>query len=169
MRMSIGELGRRSGLPTSTIRYYEEVGVLARSSRVSGRRVFEEPDLDRLLVVSFAQEAGFSLREIRQLFDGFASDTPAGMRWKTLATAKLAELESAATRIEAMKTLLKEALRCGCIELESCGRLFRTSGSPGRDESSNGVSPPASRSRRPSAAEVRSGEATRRVVLRRRP
>lgn len=125
MEMSIGEFSRRSRLSASTIRYYEEIGLLPRPSRTSGRRVYDEPALDRLLVVKIAKEAGFSLREIRQLFTGFENGTPAGTRWQKLATAKLAEIEVLAARIESMKQLLSKALQCGCIDLETCGRLFR--------------------------------------------
>jgi MerR family redox-sensitive transcriptional activator SoxR len=125
MEWSIGELSRRSGLPSPTIRYYEETGLLPRAARVSGRRVYDEAIVDRLLVITFAKEAGFTLREIKQLFNGFASETPAGKRWQKLATAKLAEMEALAARIEVMKKMLHEALRCGCVELESCGALFR--------------------------------------------
>lgn len=128
MEMTIGELAERAGLAASTIRYYEEVKLLPRPARASGRRVFDETTLDRLLVITFAKEAGFSLREIRQLFDGFASDTPAGVRWQKLATAKLAEMEALAARIDAMKQLLREALRCGCVDLDACGKLFGARG-----------------------------------------
>lgn len=130
MAMSIGDLARLSGLPTSTIRYYEEIGVLGRPERVNGRRVFDERAADRLLVVTSAQEAGFSLREIRQLFAGFSSETPAGVRWQALATSKLAELETLAARIEVMKSLLREHVRCGCVDLETCGRLLRAAQPP---------------------------------------
>lgn len=126
MEMSIGEVARRAGLATSAIRYYEEVGLLPRPARAGGRRVFDEQTLDRLLVIEFAKEAGFTLREIRQLFTGFASDTPAGRRWQKLAGAKLAEVEALAARIEVMKKLLREALRCGCIDLDACARIFRS-------------------------------------------
>ncbi|MDP9190229.1 MAG: MerR family transcriptional regulator [Acidobacteriota bacterium] len=81
--MTIGDLSRRSGLPASTIRYYEDKGLIPRPMRASGRRVFDESALDRLLLVECAKEAGFSLRDIRQLFDGFASGTPAGVRWRS--------------------------------------------------------------------------------------
>jgi MerR family transcriptional regulator, redox-sensitive transcriptional activator SoxR len=123
--MTIGQLAERAGVAASTIRYYEEVKLLPRPARASGRRVFEEATLDRLMVITFAKEAGFSLREIRQLFDGFASDTAAGARWQKLATAKLAEMEALERRIKTMKELLREALRCGCVELDACGKLFR--------------------------------------------
>jgi len=125
MSMSIGELSRRSGLPAPTIRYYEEIGLIPSPERSGGRRVFEQSMLDRLLLIECAKEAGFSLREIGQLFKGFASGTPAGVRWKTLATAKLAEVEALAIRVETMKALLAEALRCGCVDLTACGRLLQ--------------------------------------------
>ena len=79
-------------------------------------------------MIAFAKEAGFTLREIKQLFNGFASETPAGVRWQKLATAKLAEMEALAVRVEAMKELLRVALRCGCVELDSCAELFRANG-----------------------------------------
>lgn len=126
MTMSIGELAERSGLSTPTIRYYEEVGLLPRPVRASGRRVYDERTIDRLQVITFAKGAGFKLREIRQLFDGFASDTPAGVRWQNLATTKLAELEALTARIVVMKKLLREALLCGCVELDACGKLFQS-------------------------------------------
>jgi MerR family redox-sensitive transcriptional activator SoxR len=125
MEMTIGEFAGRAGLTASTIRYYEDLGLLPRPARVSGRRVFDDQALDRLLVITFATQAGFSLREIRQLFDGFASETPAGERWQKLATVKLAEMEALATQIDTMKRLLREALRCGCVELNACGKVLR--------------------------------------------
>jgi MerR family transcriptional regulator, redox-sensitive transcriptional activator SoxR len=125
MTMSIGELSRRSGVSAPAIRFYEETRLLPRPARVSGRRVYDDDAVDRLRVITFAKEAGFTLREIKQLFNGFAGDTPAGIRWQKLATQKLAEMEALAARVEAMKELLREALRCGCVELERCGTLFR--------------------------------------------
>lgn len=125
MEISIGELARRAGVATSAIRYYEEVGLLPAPRRSSGKRLFDERALDRLLVIAFAKEAGFTLREIRQLFSGFATTTPAGARWRKLATVKLDEIEALSRRIDAMKNLLREALRCGCIELDACAKVIR--------------------------------------------
>lgn len=128
MVLSIGELSRESGLSSPTIRYYEKMGLLPRAPRVSGRRVYDDAMLDRLLVITFAKGAGFTLCEIKQLFNGFASETPAGVRWQKVASAKLAEMDALAARVEAMKELLGVALRCGCVELDSCAKLFRSQG-----------------------------------------
>lgn len=83
-----------TNVKTATIRYYEQVRWLPRPARATGRRVYDEGTIDRLQVIGFAERAGSSLRHIRRLFDGFASDTPADVRWQNLATTKLAELDA---------------------------------------------------------------------------
>jgi MerR family transcriptional regulator, copper efflux regulator len=64
----IGELAARSGVPVKTIRYYEEIGVLAPAERMpSGYRDYDEPAIDRLAFVRAAQAVGLTLGEIRQV------------------------------------------------------------------------------------------------------
>ena len=75
--MTIGELSRKSGIPSQTLRFYEREGILPAPSRIgSGRyRDFDESALRTLRFVNEAKEAGFTLRQIRELFD--AKDTTA--------------------------------------------------------------------------------------------
>jgi MerR family transcriptional regulator, copper efflux regulator len=64
----IGELATRSGVPVKTIRYYEEIGVLAPAGRMpSGYRDYDEPAIDRLAFIRAAQAVGLTLGEIRQV------------------------------------------------------------------------------------------------------
>jgi DNA-binding transcriptional MerR regulator len=64
----VGELARRSGTPSSTLRYYEKLGLLPRVSRNnSGYRDYPNETLDQLVLIRRAKELGFSLREIRVL------------------------------------------------------------------------------------------------------
>jgi MerR family transcriptional regulator, copper efflux regulator len=66
--MRIGELAARSGVPVKTIRYYEEIGVLAAAPRTpSGYRDYDEPALDRLGFIRAAQAVGLTLGEVRQV------------------------------------------------------------------------------------------------------
>ena len=66
--MQIGELASRSGVPVKTIRYYEEIGVLAAPARTpSGYRSYDETALDHLAFVRAAQAVGLTLGEIRQI------------------------------------------------------------------------------------------------------
>jgi DNA-binding transcriptional MerR regulator len=64
----IGELAELSGVPAKTIRYYEEIDVLAAPARTaSGYREYDESTLDRLAFVRAAQALGFTLGEIREI------------------------------------------------------------------------------------------------------
>ncbi|HMG36060.1 MAG TPA: MerR family transcriptional regulator [Blastocatellia bacterium] len=118
--LSISEVAQRMGLRASAIRYYEQIGVLPRARRVSGRRRYDQTTLERLAVIQRARQAGFSLDEIRQLFFGFARTTRPSERWEKLAQRKLAELEALTQEIESMRTLLQES--CGCEALDECGK-----------------------------------------------
>ena len=90
--LAIGEVARQTGLRTSALRYYESVGVLPPPRRVNGQRRFDADVVRLLRTVRFAQDAGFSVAEIRTLFHGFGTHVPPAARWRKLADRKLAEL-----------------------------------------------------------------------------
>jgi MerR family transcriptional regulator, redox-sensitive transcriptional activator SoxR len=118
--LSIGEVARRSGVRTSALRYYEDAGILPATARVGGRRVYDSDMLRRIDVLRFAQQAGFTLDEIKTLFHGFGSSTPLSARWHKLANAKLKELDALAERVQLMRRALKTSLECGCVRIEDC-------------------------------------------------
>jgi MerR family copper efflux transcriptional regulator len=65
-KMKIGELAARSGMPASTIRYYEQEGLLPRASRgANGYRVYQESALEQLNLIDTGQKLGFTLDAIR--------------------------------------------------------------------------------------------------------
>jgi MerR family transcriptional regulator, redox-sensitive transcriptional activator SoxR len=118
---SIGAVARRAGVATSAIRYYETIGLLPLPMRLrNGRRRYDASAVQRLRVIERAQEAGFTLGEIRELFFGFAAGTHPNARWETLARRKLADLEEQLARIHAMQALLTEGMRCHCLTIEQC-------------------------------------------------
>jgi MerR family redox-sensitive transcriptional activator SoxR len=123
--LSIGEVSRQAGLRASAIRYYEQAGLLPVPQRVSGQRRYDVTILDRLALIRFAQDAGFTIAEIRLLFEGFEDDTPASARWQVLASQKLAEVDALLDRAQRMRTLLGHALACGCLRLEDCAQAIR--------------------------------------------
>ena len=133
--LSIGTVAERAGVQTSTIRYYERLGLLPPPGRTSGRRRYDPGVLELLAAIEVAKAAGFSLREIKQLFVGFEAGSSPSQRWSALAAAKLQELDAQAARIEAMRALLERGLECGCLTLDDCrlvrARLARGTGEPG--------------------------------------
>jgi len=121
MEFEIGEVARRAGLRPSAIRYYEERGLLTPARRTAGgRRLYGVEAVERLALISFAKNIGFSLDEIRALLFGFSDDTPASARWTELATTKMAELDIVAQRIETMRAALTRIAHCRCDDLDQC-------------------------------------------------
>jgi MerR family redox-sensitive transcriptional activator SoxR len=118
-QLSIGE-ARRTGVRTSALRYYEEAGILPTPARLSGRRCYDADAIRRVEVLRFAQQAEFTLREIKTLFRGFGAETPLGARWKSLARGKLRELDVLAERVQRMRRALGRRLKCGCVRIEDC-------------------------------------------------
>ena len=118
--MSIGEVAERAGVRPSALRYYESVGVLPPPERVNGRRRYGGEVLEQLAVVRVAQQAGFTVAEIRALLHGFSADTPPSARWRALAREKLPEVEALVEHALGMKRLLERGLRCECMRLEDC-------------------------------------------------
>jgi DNA-binding transcriptional MerR regulator len=67
--LKIGEVAKHSGLPVKTIRYYEEIGLLAPTVERShtGYRLFQTRVLDRLAFIKRSQTLGLSLNEIKTI------------------------------------------------------------------------------------------------------
>jgi MerR family transcriptional regulator, redox-sensitive transcriptional activator SoxR len=118
--LSIGEVARRTGLRTSALRYYEDAGILPKPTRVSGQRRYDADIVRRVDLLRFAQQAGFTLDEIKSLFHGFGSETPLSARWRSLARKKLVELDELAARVARMRRGLELSLECGCMRVEDC-------------------------------------------------
>src|SRR3954454_12096567 len=114
--MTIGKLAEMSGVPASTIRYWEKIGVLPLSTRVSGQRRYSGNDIDRLAVLRLAQACGFRLDEMRYLIHGFRSGTAASLRWQELGNAKQQDLDIQIARLQGMRQVMERVLRCRCVQ-----------------------------------------------------
>jgi MerR family redox-sensitive transcriptional activator SoxR len=122
--MKIGQLARKANLNASAIRYYEKCGLLAPPQRVGGQRRYASDALDRVLLIRFATDMGFTLSEIKLFLSGLRDNTPVGPRWKKLATRKLTEVEQNIDRSLKLKALLQGLLHCHCASLQQCVRAL---------------------------------------------
>ena len=130
--LAISDVARVFGLRTSAIRYYEQIGILPPPVRKNGQRRYEKSALFRLAVVQRAQESGFTLDEIRELFFGFRATTRPPKRWHELSERKIAELQLRMKRLKLMQTLLKQMQDCRCNALEDCGKKLLSKSSKER-------------------------------------
>ena len=62
--ISISQVTQQTGLRPSALRYYEELGLLHPTRRISGRRQYDEDVLQRLALIQTGQQAGFTLAEL---------------------------------------------------------------------------------------------------------
>jgi DNA-binding transcriptional MerR regulator len=120
--LTIGELAERGGVRTSTLRYYEDEGLLRPTTRVSGQRRYEESAVEALTVIRFCRALGFSLDEIRTLLSEPRS-TRKRTQWRRLVDTKLEEVDESIARAKTMKRLLETSRDCDCVDLEQCATL----------------------------------------------
>ena len=125
--MTIGEVARRAGVATSSIRYYERVGLLPEPERSHGQRRYDSDVLGKLGFIGVAQSAGFKLREIKELIDGVDSADGMGEQMRSLSSQKLDEVEALLEHTRAMKGWLEVAKECGCASPSECA-LFPAAG-----------------------------------------
>jgi len=109
--MRIGELARLTGKSVATLRYYEQLNLLASNRTKSGYRDYASEAVERVRFIARAQERGFSLEEIAgtlALCDRGRS--PCGMVAK-VAREKIAELERQIAALQSRHAVLTEAIR----------------------------------------------------------
>lgn len=114
--MDIAEVARRTGIPASTLRYYEDKGLIASVGRDGLRRRFDPRVLDRLALVRLAQSAGFTLAEIGTMF---APDGKPSIERRML-TAKADEIDGMVRRLNAVSKGLRHAAVCPAPSHAEC-------------------------------------------------
>jgi len=118
---TIGTVAERTGLAASAIRYYETVGIVPRPYRISGRRVYDERWMKWLGIAMLAQDAGFTIEEIRNLVTPFQNDSRSCEVVQKVTTQKVKELDEKIKRIKKMKMLLNVIATNDCNTIEDCG------------------------------------------------
>lgn len=122
--MDIAEVVRRSGVPASTLRYYEEKGLVTSIGRHGLRRLFAASVLERLAIISMGRSAGLSLDEIAQMF---APDGKLQIDRKLLA-GKADELDATIRNLTAMRNGLRHAAACPAPSHMECPTFRRLLG-----------------------------------------
>lgn len=116
-RLTIGEVARRSGVAATTLRYYEQVGLVGPPARVGGQRRYDNSVLTRLEIIGLCKSAGFALDEIRLLF---ADDVPGRPASRALAQAKLAEIDAQLEALSRARGVIEWGMRCTCPSIDAC-------------------------------------------------
>ncbi len=117
--MKIGELANQIGVAPSTIRYYEQVGLIDPPERISGQRRFPQRAVQILRFIQLAQTGGFTIAEIKTILDGYPNTRP-GEQWHTLAKKKKQEVSQKIRELEHVDSVLDALLKCQCASIDEC-------------------------------------------------
>ena len=126
--LDIAEVAQRSGVPASTLRFYEQKGLIRSTGRRGLRRLFDPSVLERLALIALGRSAGFSLEEIALMF---APDGRPRIDRQMLLT-KAGELDRTIRKLSAMRNGLRHAAACPApshMECPTFRRLLRAASS----------------------------------------
>jgi DNA-binding transcriptional MerR regulator len=115
--LTIGELSTATGVPTSTIRFWERRELLRPCARSGGQRRYDEDALTQVGLLRLCQDAGFTLAEIREMLAQRAVDPT---RWRELVTAKMVDVAGSLARLNKAYDLLSHALECHHDDIFRC-------------------------------------------------
>lgn len=126
--MDISEVTQRSGLPASTVRFYEEKGLISSIGRRGLHRVFDPAVLERLALIAVGRSAGFSLDEIALMF------SPDGRPRidRQMLLARVEELDRTIRQLTDMRDSLRHAAACRApshMECPTFRRILRAAAS----------------------------------------
>jgi len=119
--LDITEVGQRSGLPASTLRYYEQHGLIASVGRRGLKRVFDAGVVERLALIALGRAAGFALEEIAAML---AADRRPRIDREVL-TAKADEMDKQIRRLTALRDGLRQAAACTAPSHMECPKFRR--------------------------------------------
>lgn len=118
--MDISEVAKASGLPASTLRYYEEKGLIKSIGRNGLRRTFNDKIIERLALISLARSVDFSLDEIGEMF------TEEGIEInRALLLEKAEELDDKIKELSSMRDGLRHAAVCSAPNHFECPKFLR--------------------------------------------
>lgn len=113
----MAELRARTGLASSALRFYERKGLLHATRRAGGKRVYDEEAVEQVALIDLLKQAGFTLSEIALLVGASGRTAP---DWRTVAAAKLRELDDRVQRIQRARKALRHALDCEHDHIDDC-------------------------------------------------
>jgi DNA-binding transcriptional MerR regulator len=116
-QLTIGELASRTGVATSALRYWEELGLLPAPARVSGQRRYPPSAAGLVGVVLALRNVGFTLREVKAFI---ASRSLAGDGWRELYQRKLTELDQRIAQAQVARTAVAHGLGCPHKDIFEC-------------------------------------------------
>jgi DNA-binding transcriptional MerR regulator len=115
--LTIGQVAELSGIPATTLRYYEQRGLIDAPGRVGGQRRFRPSVLRRLMVIKFCRIAGLSLDDIAIVVADRSTDRRVT---KQIAAEQLASIDQQLLELSLARRMMHAASNCTCATVDDC-------------------------------------------------
>jgi len=119
--LSVGDVARRSGVPVSTLHFYETRGLIASERTPGNQRRYARGVLRRVAFVRVAQRVGISLEAIGEALATLPADAaPSRADWARLSKAWRAQLDERMAQLQKLRDTLDDCIGCGCLSIDRC-------------------------------------------------
>lgn len=133
-QLAISAVAERYAVPASTLRYWEQIGVLPPQPRRGGQRRYDLDAVRRIKFVKMAKRTGLSLDDIRTLLAGHLDQCHTFANWADVARRQLSVIEQSIMEMRQLHDMIEACLECGCQHARRC-KLLNLPDSSGRRRS----------------------------------
>jgi MerR family redox-sensitive transcriptional activator SoxR len=119
--LSVGEVAQRSGVPVSTLHFYESKGLITSNLAPSNHRRYARDVLRRVAFIRVAQRVGIALADISDALVTLpTSAAPSRADWARLSAGWRAELDERMAQLKKLRDTLDDCIGCGCLSIDRC-------------------------------------------------
>lgn len=119
--LTIGDLAKRSGVATSALRYYEELGLIHSERNTSGHRRYMQATIRVVAFIVFAQKVGLTLEEVRQELAKLPNNrVPERADWALISSAWTQRIDERIADLQRLRAGMSQCIGCGCLSLDHC-------------------------------------------------
>jgi MerR family redox-sensitive transcriptional activator SoxR len=119
--MTVGEVAQRSGVPVSTLHFYEDKGLIGSLRTRGNQRRYYRAVLRWIAIIKVAQRAGLSLTMIRDTLSTLPKNrAPSAEDWQKMAEHWRGELDLRIVKLTQLRDQLSECIGCGCLSISDC-------------------------------------------------
>jgi len=119
--LSVGEVARRSGVPVSTLHFYEAKGLIGSQRTQGNQRRYAREVLRRVAFIRVAQRVGIPLADIGSALATLpTSRAPTRADWRRLSTLWRVDLDQRIEQLQRLRDTLDDCIGCGCLSIDRC-------------------------------------------------
>ena len=119
--LTVGEVAKRSGVPVSTVHFYEAKGLIQSTRTQGNQRRFPAVVLRYIAIIKVAQSTGIPLKEIQDALGRFPANSKlTSDQWKEMSTQWKTSLDKRIRQLTRLRNELDNCIGCGCLSLSDC-------------------------------------------------